>query len=185
MRVGGRGGRQGDERQRVDERRGFERFYKAVVRFLPVEKHGLYLRILFEKAFKIVRDGVADIGIQAAVAGAGRNHVPQGNMVRQEQIQLVVIRSERVGRTEQLCHNPPERVLRVGVILRLFQRFYTRHRPQNQFGAGRIDGGGETFGHLLAFIKEIKFIFNNFVHEIPQGFSADIHIDSSMVEKRG
>lgn len=147
MRVGGRGRRQGDECQRVDKRRGFERFYKTVVCLLTVEKHGLYLRVLFEKTFKIVRNGVADIRIQAAVAGAGRNHVPQGNMVRQEQIQLVVIRSERVGRAEQRRHNPPERVLRVGVILRLFQRFYPRHRPQNQFGAGRINGRGKTFGH--------------------------------------
>mgnify|MGYP006978487542 CR=1 FL=1 len=127
MRVGGRGGRQGDEYQRIDKRRGFERFYKAVMRFLTVEKHGLYLRVLFEKAFKIVRDGVADVGIQTAVAGAGRNHVPQRDMVRQQQVQLVVIRIERVGRGEQCRYNPPKRVLRVGVILRPFQRFDPRH----------------------------------------------------------
>lgn len=91
MRVGGRGGRQGDKRQRVGKRCGFERFCKTAVRFLTVEKHGFDVRVLFEKAFKIVRDGVADIGIQTAGAGAGRNHVPQRDMMRQQQIQLVVV----------------------------------------------------------------------------------------------
>lgn len=81
MRVGGRGGRQGNECQRIDKQRGFERFGKVVICFLTVEKHRFNVRVLLEKAFKIVRDGVADIRIQAAVAGAGRNHVPQRDMM--------------------------------------------------------------------------------------------------------
>lgn len=148
MRVGGRGGRQGNKCQIIDKCRAFKRLDKIVIGSLAVEKHVFDVRVLFEKLFKVVRNGVADIRIKAAVAGTGRNHVPQCDMVRQQQIQFIVIRIERVGRAEQRRHDPPERVSRVSIILRLFQRFYPRHRPQNQLCASRIDGRCKTFGHL-------------------------------------
>lgn len=148
MRVGGRGGRQGNKYQIIDKCRTFKRLDKIVIGSLAVEKHVFDVRVLFEKLFKVVRNGVADIRIKAAVAGTGRNHVPQCDMVRQQQIQFIVIQTERIRRVKQLCHNPPKRILRVGVVLRLLKRPNPRHRTQNQLCASRIDGRCKTFGHL-------------------------------------
>lgn len=91
-----------------------------------------------EKSAKIIRDlaGCNDVRIQAAVAFAGMQDIPQGDAGR-----LQRLLSQWIGRIrrkpEQLGHDAPECVLPVGVILVGSERGEARHAAEDQdLGSG-------------------------------------------------
>ena len=98
-----------------------------------VEEHMPDLRAGAEQAGEIIGlDAVAiDRAIQAARAAAARDHVPQRHSGIVEPRQAFLVGQLESG-AEQPAHDGPERVARMGVVLRRRQRSLARHAAEDQ-----------------------------------------------------
>ena len=120
---------------------------EALLRLGPVEEHLPDRGMAPEKGFKIVRDDGCrfDAGIQAVLARAGRNDIPQRDPGRFQDLKPLCIGKAGMG-AEELSHDRPETVSRMGIVLARRQRGLPGHAPQDQDDGIGIINGCETVG---------------------------------------
>src|SRR5262249_43866514 len=86
-----------------------------------------------EETAKVIHDDARrdDRRIEAAVALARREHVPDCDPVSDEPLQTLRVRQRGPG-PENGAHDPPETVLRLCVILPHFERFASWQTSENE-----------------------------------------------------
>ena len=93
--------------------------FKGLFGFGAVEEYLFNRWIVGQQAAKVIRDdgAIIDIGVEAGGSGAGSDDVPEADPVGQKDLKPSFVVELKV-RTNDLAHDMPESVSRMGIILR-------------------------------------------------------------------
>lgn len=95
-------------------------FFETLLGFRAVEVHARDVGMLREEGGEVVCFFVLNVAVQAAFAFAGVQHIPQRDAAVLQALQSFGI-GQRGMRTDEVAHDLPEGIVRVGVILLLPQ----------------------------------------------------------------
>lgn len=109
-------------------------------RLAAIEVDGPYPGVFLQERRKVIALFVADGGVEAALALAAADGVPEGNVVAQQHGEPFLIGGGQCF-AEQMGHHRPEAVLGMGVVLLRFERLDAGHGAEDQRAAVFIDVG--------------------------------------------
>ena len=118
----------------MDARRGKDKFFIQIESRLACGVDACDARLV-EHPWDVVRDGIADGRIGSSRDVADSENVPQGDVPLKDKLHLLFGR-HRFRRVEQLRHERPETVLRVGVIEAVLHGLRRRHRAEHKSCGG-------------------------------------------------
>ena len=132
----------------MDARLGKDEFFVEIKSRLACRKDACDAR-LAEHPWDVVWDGIADGCVGSSRNVADGEHIPQGDVPLEDEL-LFLFGRRRFWRVEQLSHERPEAILRVGVVetvLHGLRRWHgAEHKPRGSLAEDGFEGMFAFFG---------------------------------------
>ena len=120
-------------------------FFEALEGFAAVEADGMDFWIFLEQGRKVVALLVLYVGVKAARPVAGSDGVPEGDVMAEQHGEAFLIGGRRGRKVFQNpCHEGPETVLGMGIVLLCRQRGDARHGAEDEMGTVFVDAWREA-----------------------------------------